>query len=251
MRARPCDNMAMTAQTTPAGVRPLAILFDLDDTLWPIAPVIAQAEVTLHAWLAEHAPRVAQQFSIDELRARRMAMLQAQPDYQRDLARLRRAGLQAAFAELGEDARHVDGAMRHFAAARNAVTLYDDVLPGLLKLKERLVLGTITNGNADLEVVGMAQHFKVSLAAAHFGSAKPDPAIFLAACAALGVAPAEAVYVGDDLRLDVEGAQRAGLRAVWMNRGGGSAHLDAGIAPDAICASFDELLAWLETQLAE
>lgn len=242
---------AKTTETTVPGVRPKAILFDLDDTLWPIAPVIAQAEATLHAWLAEHAPRVAQQFSIDELRARRMAMLQAQPDYHWDLARLRRAGLQAAFAELGEDERHVDGAMRHFAAARNAVTLYDDVLPGLLKLKERLVLGTITNGNADLEVVGMTQHFKVSLAAAHFGSAKPDPAIFLAACEALGVAPGEAVYVGDDLHLDVEGAQRAGLRAVWLNRRGGSAHLDAGIMPDAICTSFDELLAWLETQLAE
>ncbi|CAN7604781.1 HAD family hydrolase [Pseudoduganella sp. LjRoot289] len=233
---------------------PQAILFDLDDTLWPIAPVIAQAEVTLHAWLAEHAPRVAQQFSIDELRARRMALLQAQPDYQWDMARLRRAGLQAAFAELGEDERHLDEAMRHFAAARNAVTLYDDVLPGLLKLKERLVLGTITNGNADLEVVGMAHHFQVSLAAAHFGSAKPEPAIFLAACAALGVAPHAAVYVGDDLRLDVEGAQRAGLRAVWMNRGGAAARqaaAAAGIVPDAICSSFDELLAWLETQLAD
>ncbi|WP_308622030.1 HAD hydrolase-like protein [Massilia sp. Se16.2.3] len=33
-----------------------------------------------------------------------------------------------------------------------------------------------------------------------------------------GVAPGEAVYVGDDLLLDVEGAGRAGMRAVWMNR---------------------------------
>jgi putative hydrolase of the HAD superfamily len=64
------------------------------------------------------------------------------------------------------------------------------------------------------------------------------------------VAPAEAVYVGDDLKLDVDGAQRAGLRAVWMNRSGSDAHLAAGIAPDAICATFDELLDWLEGQLA-
>jgi putative hydrolase of the HAD superfamily len=64
------------------------------------------------------------------------------------------------------------------------------------------------------------------------------------------VAPQEAVYVGDDLRLDVEGAQKAGMRAVWMNRSGSTAHLEAGIAPDAICASFDELWAWLAPQLA-
>jgi putative hydrolase of the HAD superfamily len=228
-----------------------AILFDLDDTLWPIAPVIAQAETTLHAWLAEHAPKVAQHFTIDELRAHRMALLAEQPELRLDLGKLRRAGLEAAFARVGEDHSHIEGAMRHFAAARNAVTPYEDVLPGLLKLKQRLLLGTITNGNADLDVVGLAHHFTVSLAAAQFGRGKPDPAIFLAACEAMGVAPQEAAYVGDDLQLDVLGAQQAGLRAVWMNRGGSTAHVAAGIAPDAICATFDELLQWLDAQLAD
>lgn len=236
-------------------IRPKAILFDLDDTLWPIAPVIAAAELTLHAWLAEHAPKVAARFSIDELRRRRMALLAERPELVIDLGALRRAALLAAFEHAGEDAAIVDGAMRHFAAARNAVTPYDDVLPGLLRLKDRLLLGTITNGNADLEVVGLAHHFTVSLAASHFGRAKPDPAIFLAACAALGVEPHEAVYVGDDLQLDVAGAQRAGLRAVWLRRGD-AATPDAGAAagrirPDAVCASLDELLDWLERQLED
>ena len=231
-------------------MKPHAILFDLDDTLWPIAPVIAEAEVTLHAWLATHAPQVAAQWSIDALRAHRAELAAAQPELLIDLGALRRASLQAAFAAAGADASHVDGAMAHFFAARNAVTPYDDVLPSLLKLRHQVQLGTISNGNADLEVIGLAHHFKVSLAAAHFGKAKPDPAIFRAACAALEVAPRDAVYVGDDLALDVAGAQAAGLRAVWMNRSG--AALPAGAAvPDAVCASFDELLAWLEQQLAE
>jgi putative hydrolase of the HAD superfamily len=65
----------------------------------------------------------------------------------------------------------------------------------------------------------------------------------------MGVAPAAAVYVGDDLRLDVAGAQGAGLRAVWLNRGGSDAHLAAGIVPDAICADFHALLAWIKPQL--
>ncbi|WEF31630.1 HAD family hydrolase [Pseudoduganella chitinolytica] len=231
--------------------RPRAILFDLDDTLWPIGPVIAEAEATLHAWLAKHAPKVAQAFSIEELRARRMALLAAEPDYHLDLAKLRRAALQAAFEHVGEDLVHVDGAMQHFLAARNAVKPYDDVLPGLLHLADRVTLGAVTNGNADLEVIGIAHHFKVALAAGRFGKAKPDPAIFLAACEALGVAPGETVYVGDDLRLDVEGAQKAGLRAVWMNRTGSTAHLEAGIVPDVICSSLEELIAWLEQQLAD
>ncbi|HBZ05066.1 MAG TPA: hydrolase, partial [Massilia sp.] len=75
-----------------------------------------------------------------------------------------------------------------------------------------------------------------------------DPAIFHAGCAALGVAPHEAVYVGDDLILDVQGAQRAGLRAVWMNRTASRRHLEEGVQPDAIAANFDELLAWLRQE---
>ncbi len=232
-------------------MKPQAILFDLDDTLWPIAPVLAAAEVTLHAWLGEHAPKVAQAFTIEEMRARRMALLQADARYHLDLAALRRDGLLAAFEHAGEDAARVEDAMRHFLAARNAVQPYDDVLPGLLRLAEQVTLGTVTNGNADLEVIGMAHHFKVSLAAHRFGTAKPDPAIFHAACDALGLRPGEVIYVGDDLRLDVEGAQKAGLRAVWMNRTGSTAHLEAGIVPDAICATLDELIAWLEQQLAD
>ncbi|UGQ45959.1 HAD family hydrolase [Massilia endophytica] len=229
-------------------MRPQAILFDLDDTLWPIAPVIAAAELSLHAWLAAHAPRVAQAFDIATLRARRQALLAQAPELAHDLASLRRRGLEHAFAEAGEDAAHIEGAMRHFLAARNAVQPYDDVLPGLLHLGQSLRLGTISNGNADLEVVGLAHHFAVSLAAARFGRGKPDPAIFLAACDALGVAPAAAVYVGDDPELDVRGAQQAGLRAVWMNRTG--APLPPGLAPEAVVASFSELIAWLEEELA-
>jgi 2-haloalkanoic acid dehalogenase type II len=231
-------------------MKPKAILFDLDDTLWPIAPVIAEAELTLHAWLAAHAPRVAAQWSVDALRAHRAQLAAAQPELLVDLGALRRASLQAAFAQAGEDAAHVEGAMAHFFAARNAVTPYDDVLPGLLKLRQHVQLGTISNGNADLEVIGLSHHFQVSLAAARFGALKPDPGIFRAACDALGVAPADAVYVGDDLALDVAGAQAAGMRAVWMNRHGGALP-DGAAVPDAVCATLDELLAWLEQQLAE
>ena len=225
---------------------PQAILFDLDDTLWPIGPVIARAEQTLFAWLQTHAPRVAARTSIDALREARMALLAREPAYHLDLGKLRRAGLLAAFAEAGEDAALVDAAMAHFVAARNAVIPYDDVHEGLARLRGRAKLGTVSNGNADLRAIGMDHHFAVSLAAHEHGSAKPDPAIFLAACARLGVAPADAVYVGDDVLLDVRGAQQAGLRAVWLNRVGSDAHLAHGVQPDAICRDFGQLIAWLD-----
>jgi putative hydrolase of the HAD superfamily len=111
-----------------------------------------------------------------------------------------------------------------------------------------VLLGSITNGNADLGAVGLSHHFKVSVAAHQLGRAKPDAAIFLAACRELGVAPQDAVYVGDDLLLDVRGAQQAGLRGVWLNRTGSCRHLEHGVVPDAICADFGELLDWLHRE---
>ena len=245
-----CDNTGLPLPVLIMTRRPpLALLFDLDDTLWPIGPVIAAAELSWHAWLAEHAPGVTQQYTIAELRARRMALLERQPELVTDLYRLRRLGLEAAFAETGEDPAHIDGAMQLFHQLRNAVTPFDDVPAALVTLQGMLRLGVITNGNADLEVIGLHHHFEYTLASARFGRAKPDPAIFLAACEAMGLAPQDVVYVGDDLRLDVQGAQGVGMRAVWMNRSGSNAHLEAGITPDAICSSFDDLLHWIKAQM--
>lgn len=228
-----------------------AVLFDLDDTLWPIVPVIKQAERVLHDWLAEHAPGVARQFSIDMLRTRRMQLMETEPRFRYDLHALRHAGLTEAFVAAGEDTTRIEHAMTVFAAARNRVTLFEDVLPTLAHLSGRVKVGSVSNGAADLEVIGLAHHFHVSIAAHRMGCAKPDAAIFHAACEALQVAPEEAVYVGDDPVLDVEGAQNAGLRAVWMNRAelGAARSLPSHVRPDAICASLHELDAWLAIHL--
>jgi FMN hydrolase / 5-amino-6-(5-phospho-D-ribitylamino)uracil phosphatase len=228
-----------------------AVLFDLDDTLWPIVPVIKQAEVMLHDWLAEHAPAVARQFSIEALRTRRMQLMDMNPRFRYDLHALRHAGLTEAFIAAGEDIAKIEHAMTVFAAARNRVILFDDVLPTLASLSSRVRVGSVSNGAADLEVIGLAHHFHVSIAAYEMGCAKPDAAIFHAACEALGVAPHETVYVGDDPVLDVEGAQKAGLRAVWMNRIelGTARVLPEHIRPDAICATLHELDVWLAAHI--
>jgi HAD superfamily hydrolase (TIGR01458 family) len=76
---------------------------------------------------------------------------------------------------------------------------------------------------------------------------KPDPAFFGAAVAALGVEPRDAVMVGDDVRTDVQAAQRAGLTGVLVRTGKFSpADLDADPAPDAVLDSIAELPVWLE-----
>ena len=221
-----------------------AVLFDLDDTLWPIAPTIMRAEALQHEWLAIHAPALAARHSRDSLRARRMELAQTEPRFRYDMWSLRHTALVEALLASGEDPAMADAAMEVFSRERHAVNVYDDVAPGLTRLGRRFALGTISNGFADLEAIGLAGHFRISVAAHKLGFAKPDPRIFHQACAALQVEPHEALYVGDDPLLDVEGAQKAGLGAVWMNRFGRA--LPPAIVPQFHCANLAELEKWLD-----
>jgi putative hydrolase of the HAD superfamily len=79
-------------------------------------------------------------------------------------------------------------------------------------------VAALTNGNADLQRMGLDRHFRFQLGAREHGAAKPDAGIFHAACARLGFAPHEVLHVGDHDELDVIGAARAGLRSCWLNR---------------------------------
>lgn len=74
---------------------------------------------------------------------------------------------------------------------------------------------------------------------------KPDARFYDAAVAALGVAPGDAVMVGDDVRTDVGGAQDAGLTGVLVRTGKFSpADLDGDVAPDAVIDSIADLPRW-------
>jgi putative hydrolase of the HAD superfamily len=77
------------------------------------------------------------------------------------------------------------------------------------------------------------------------GVAKPHPAIFRAALARLGVAPEQAVYVGDRLQADVAGAHGARMRAVLIEVPG-RLEQDPKIVPDALIRELSELPGALE-----
>ncbi len=64
-----------------------------------------------------------------------------------------------------------------------------------------------------LAELGVLDHVDVAIISGELGIEKPDPRIFAAACAALSVAPAQAVHLGDSRRADVDGARAAGLTA--------------------------------------
>ena len=81
-----------------------AICFDLDDTLWPVAPVIAGAEQALFGWLAQRCPRVTLLHDVASMRIHRAALAAEHPSRRHDLAFLRRESLGRLLAEAGYQA---------------------------------------------------------------------------------------------------------------------------------------------------
>lgn len=197
-----------------------AITFDLDDTLWDIWPVVERAEQLLHEWLAAHYPRIPKQFTPLELRNLCGEMATTQPEIAHDRTRLRKAALQWAASRSGYTAFDVEAAFAVFYAARNAVELFADVRPVLERLAQRYTLASLSNGNADVRLIGLDDVFSFSLNAMDVGAAKPERRMFELACARLGARPAQIVHVGDDPEQDVQGATNAGFRTVWLNRTG-------------------------------
>ncbi len=196
----------------------VAITLDLDDTLWPVWPTIERAEQRLHDWLAVHAPATAAAHDTVSLRRVRNALSIERPELAHDLTAIRRESIRRVLGECGEDPALADAAFEVFFASRQEVTLFDDALPALQRLAARYPVLGLTNGNADLQRVGIAAHFRGCIGAREFGAGKPEPGIFHEACRRLGAAPAQVLHVGDDPLVDVVGALRAGLQAAWVRR---------------------------------
>ena len=222
-----------------------AISLDLDDTLWPIWPVIERAEAALHAYLDAHCPRTSMAYPLPRMRALREQVAHEHPHLAHDFTAQRLICLERALAESGDDAAHAGPAFDALYRERNNVRFYDDALPALDALGARFPLAALTNGNADLQRIGIAERFAVRVAARDMGMAKPARAIFEHTARALGMAMHEVLHVGDDPWLDVDGAARAGMRTCWVNREG-TVWPSELPRPDLEVATLDALVAAFE-----
>ncbi|MEO3824745.1 HAD family hydrolase [Actinomadura sp. B10D3] len=209
-----------------------AVLFDLDGTLLDHESAAAEAIVRSFpdadpAWLVMHWSDLTEE-AVDRYLAGELTL-----DAQR---RLRIVTLAR---ELGlgdwDDARADAWLAEFLPRYRAAWRPFPDAAGALDALAARgLRLGVITNGDAEqqrakVERIGFADRLPVVVASSEAGSAKPDAAIFRTACAALGVRPGAAAYVGDRLATDAWGAVAAGLTGVWLDRSGDPAPGDLNV----------------------
>ena len=231
--------MTESADVAPARIR--VALFDLDDTLFAHREAVERGIAAYRALLggeladADAAAESVRWHQLEEEHYHRY--LAGELDFRGQ----RRARARSFLAPYGlvletddEADAWWDGYIVHY---ENAWTLHDDTLPCLDALTagpDPVRIGLVTNGDlnaqtAKLRATGLLPRIEHIIASGEVGVSKPDAAIFAHACAAFGVTPGEAAYIGDRLTTDALGASAAGLLGVWLDRAGGAAReqLDA------------------------
>ena len=100
--------------------------FDLDDTLWDVAPVIHRAEAQLNQWLANEVPGL--KYTVETMRALRKQVLDENPGLIKQITEFRRCIIERALR-----LSHISSpratdlsyqAMEVFLEARNQIELF-------------------------------------------------------------------------------------------------------------------------------
>lgn len=197
------------------------VLFDGDDTLWDYQESMRAAlRLVLEELWSRRPDSVAAGLDVDrliEIRHRVAAELRGRV---LDLAVIRLAAFERTLEEIGMPDQVLASELTSsfFAHRFRLMNLVDGAQEMLQELHGRYRLGLVTNGMVLPERFGLEDLFGVAVTAVSAGAAKPDPAIFAPALAALGSTADRAAYVGDSVADDVAGARAAGLMSVWFNR---------------------------------
>ncbi len=111
------------------------------------------------------------------------------------------------------------------------VGFFPDTVPALDLLADGFRLGVLSNNRhlpSEVRRLRLDDWFELAVTPPD-GVYKPDARAFTHACAALGLPPADVVYVGDSVLADVEGALGVGMTPVWIDR-----HRDPWVPPDGV-----------------
>jgi putative hydrolase of the HAD superfamily len=127
----------------------------------------------------------------------------------------------------------------------NRLQLYPGVLDVLNDLRSRYKLAAISDAQSawclpEMHAVGIDGYFDPIIVSGDFGYRKPDSRLFTAALTALGVAPENVLFVGNDMFRDVYAAKQLGIKTVFFSSNQGSKQAE-GVKPDYIIYQFREM----------
>jgi len=197
------------------------ISFDLDDTLWPIEPVMRAVQKNSEAWLAEEHPQVLKQHSPEAIKQLTFSAYHDHPELRHNLTALRKISLKKLFLASGYDKAeadsHAQSGYEVFHQTRNTVDFFPHALSALEQLQKNYQLVALTNGNACLKTIGISHFFSAHFSSENVGVAKPDPAMFEAALSHYNLTGDQVVHVGDHPEQDIVAAKAVGMKTIWVN----------------------------------
>ena len=208
-----------------------AIFFDLDDTLCNTSASRFERARLVADVIRGHDST----FSVSALIEMLLTPMAGTPWPQGPRPILEKLGL--AETDAGQRAR----GLWFFRGCEHLMGSYENRDDTIRLLVSKFRLGVITNGDDAIQrhkfdALGLAHHFEVFVTSEVAGAFKPDAAIFHHALSRLGIDASRAAFVGDNLEVDVVGAQQSGMRAIWFNPDG--LELPAPVTPDAIVACY-------------
>lgn len=196
-----------------------AISFDLDDTLYDNHPLMLIAEKKLQSFIREQ-HECCRDTDIKFWRHHKIRLLKETPELCNDMGELRRRTLTAGFAQKGlSDSKlqgAVDGAFDYFYFERSNFKVNETIRSLLEKLANRVPLVAITNGNVNLDQIGIEEYFAKTYKASLAQPMKPHPKMFELTQAFVGVPTGNILHVGDNMEKDVMGARQAGFSTAWF-----------------------------------
>ncbi|NVD08183.1 5-amino-6-(5-phospho-D-ribitylamino)uracil phosphatase YigB [Vibrio sp. JPW-9-11-11] len=197
-----------------------AMTFDLDDTLYDNRPIIRQVEKQMVRWLHTTHPVSASQ-SLSWWRELKLQLARQDAWLVNDVTLWRFKQIEQGLLQLGYSATQAHQAAQQaidkVLSLRSDFTVPQETHRVMSELAERLPLVAITNGNVDVEKIGLADYFSLVLKAGPDGYAKPHRQLFDKAQQHLGVPAENILHVGDHVTSDVLGAKQSGLQACWFN----------------------------------
>ena len=200
------------------------ITFDLDDTFWDITPVIIRAEVETRKWIEKQLDSAIEWGNLEEFINLRKRLIAENHSLEYDLSALRKASLKYHVNKFFKNKTDLDNFVNEafgiFFKYRQQVKLFAGVKKFLKKISAEIDLGILTNGNADIKLIGIDKFFKCSISSKDVCSNKPDPKHFEEAARFFNVNINQILHIGDDPINDVRGAIDAGAHAIWFNKKG-------------------------------
>ena len=195
-----------------------AITFDLDDTLYDNNSHMPVAEAAFLKDLHRQYPSTCD-LDPDDWRHYKQTALQLNPDLKNDMGELRRHILNSVFSTLGYKGLQLKDSVNHsfesFYFHRSNFKINENIHSLLIQLAQRYPLVAITNGNVNLEQIGLAPYFVHIFKANMAQPMKPHKAMFDASKSLLNLQAGQILHVGDNLQNDVFGAIKAGFQSAW------------------------------------